>query len=112
MSSSATAELQLGGDVSKFYADPLGFVMYAYPWRRPGLLQQHEGPDQWQRDFLIELGRQVKERSFDGMRACCADPHVRGLGPRHRQERFVRVGYSLDHVNSSAVARHSHREHL
>lgn len=58
--------------------------MYAYPWRRPGLLQQHEGPDKWQRDFLLELGRQVKERRFDGtqpvapIRMCVVSGH--GVG--------------------------------
>jgi len=63
---SSSAEIQLGKDISRFYADPLGFVMYAYPWGRPGLLEKHDGPDDWQRDFLSELGKQVRERNFDG----------------------------------------------
>ena len=62
----AIPELQLAEDISRFYADPLGFVKYAYPWGAPGLLEKYEGPDDWQRDFLIELGRQVRERNFDG----------------------------------------------
>lgn len=66
-SSGNAAEVQLWKDISNFYADPLGFVMYAYPWRRPGLLEKHDGPDTWQRNFLIELGRQVRERHFDGL---------------------------------------------
>ena len=61
------AEVQLWKDISNFYADPFGFVKYAYPWRRPGFLEQHDGPDTWQREFLIELGRQVRERKFDGL---------------------------------------------
>jgi hypothetical protein len=65
LSSSSLAQVQLGNDIAKFYADPLGFVMYAYPWRRSGLLQQHEGSDMWQRDFLLELGRQIRGRKFD-----------------------------------------------
>jgi len=60
-------ELQVAEDLSRFYADPLGFVMYAYPWGQPGILEHHDGPDDWQRDFLIELGEQVKERNFDGI---------------------------------------------
>jgi hypothetical protein len=60
--------LQLGDDLSQYYADPLGFVNFAYPWGRPGLLENHDGPDDLQRSFLIELGRQVRERAFDGMR--------------------------------------------
>jgi len=61
------AEVQLWKDISKFYADPLGFVMYAYPWGKPGILEKHDGPDKWQREFLIELGNQVRERKFDGL---------------------------------------------
>src|SRR5215467_14066735 len=61
------AEVQLWKDISNFYADPLGFVMYAYPWGKPGLLEKHFGPDVWQRACLIEIGRQVKERPFDGV---------------------------------------------
>jgi hypothetical protein len=59
-------------------------VKYAYPWGQPGLLERHEGPDDWQRDFLLELGRQVRERNFDGMqpvapiRMCVASGH--GVG--------------------------------
>jgi hypothetical protein len=64
---SSSAELQLGKDIARFYADPLGFVMYAYPWQRPGLLEKYDGPDDWQRDFLTELGKQVRERNFDGV---------------------------------------------
>ena len=60
-------ELQLAQDIAGFYADPLGFVMYAYPWGQPGLLEHHDGPDVWQRDFLTELGKQVRERKFDGL---------------------------------------------
>jgi hypothetical protein len=80
----SSAELQLGKDISSFYADPHGFVMYAYPWRRAGLLAQHDGPDEWQREFLIELGKQVRQRGFDGLqpvapiRMCVVSGH--GIG--------------------------------
>jgi hypothetical protein len=61
-------DLQLADDVAQFYADPLGFVMWAYPWGQAGtVLEKHDGPDKWQRDFLIELGKQVKQRNFDGV---------------------------------------------
>jgi len=76
--------LQLAEDIARFYADPLGFVMYAYPWGQTGRLELHQGPDVWQKDFLISLGRQVKERKFDGLnpvapiRMCVASGH--GVG--------------------------------
>jgi hypothetical protein len=52
--------------MARFYAEPLGFVMYAFPWGSPGLLAKHDGPDTWQREFLTELGQEVKKRNFDG----------------------------------------------
>lgn len=65
-------ETQLHEDIAEFYADPYGFVLYAFPWGEPGPLAQFDGPDVWQREFLEELGRQVKERGFDGALAVMA----------------------------------------
>ena len=34
---------------AEFYNDPLGFVMFAFPWGVPGtILADHDGPDEWQ----------------------------------------------------------------
>lgn len=41
-------------DVAKFHADPLGFVLYAFPWGE-GELADHAGPDDWQRDVLTKI---------------------------------------------------------
>jgi hypothetical protein len=60
------ADRDLAQDMAKFYADPLGWVMYAFPWGCPGLLAKHEGPDIWQREFLTDLGAEVLARNFDG----------------------------------------------
>lgn len=66
----ATAEispdLMLAEEVSRFYADPLGFVLFAYPWGEPGPLENEQGPDDNQREFLNSLGEEVKARKFDG----------------------------------------------
>jgi len=61
-----TAEEQLAEDIAGFYADPLGFVLYSYPWGELGPLEKHDGPDKWQREFLIALGERVKANAFDG----------------------------------------------
>jgi hypothetical protein len=64
---SSKNDLVLAEDLARFYDDPLGFVLYAYPWGQPGtMLEHHSGPDLWQREFLIELGEEVKKRKFDG----------------------------------------------
>lgn len=60
---------QLADLMVEFYADPLGFVLFAFPWGERGALEEHDGPDEWQRQFLTDLGNHVKERKFNG-----ADP--------------------------------------
>ena len=60
------AEGNLVDEIAKYYADPLGFVLFAYPWGEPGELKLFTGPDDWQRELLESVGKQVKERGFDG----------------------------------------------
>jgi len=52
--------------MAEFYADPLGFVLFAYPWGQPGPLEAESGPDDNQREFLTSLGEEVLARRFDG----------------------------------------------
>jgi hypothetical protein len=67
MTPSIDYETELHNTVSEFYADPLGFVMFAWPWGvAGGPLEHSTGPDENQRAFLVDLGRQVKARAFDG----------------------------------------------
>lgn len=59
---------QLADELVAFYADPLGFVRFAYPWGEPdGPLQDEEGPDANQQEFLNALGEEVRQRGFDGV---------------------------------------------
>lgn len=58
-------EENLAGAISDFYADPLGFVKFAYPWGQ-GELENFEGPDEWQVALLNYVGAQVRERKFNG----------------------------------------------
>lgn len=66
MINKAEIERQLHSEVARYYADPLGFVMFAFEWGT-GELLGHDGPDVWQRDFLIEIGKEVIERGFNGV---------------------------------------------
>ena len=54
--------------MSEFYADPLGHVLFSYPWGLPGPLE-HREPDPWQVGYLVELGQEVKARGFNGVDA-------------------------------------------
>jgi len=63
----ANIDLELAEQIQRFYADPLGFVMMAYPWGQPGTELEHEsGPDDLQKQFLLDLGKEVAARAFNG----------------------------------------------
>jgi hypothetical protein len=76
------ADLDLAKEVAQFYDDPLGFVMFAYPWDTDPALRVVElpagyrgryaskyGPDRWACEILDEIGEAVRERGFDGISA-------------------------------------------
>lgn len=99
----------------RFYDDPLGFVMFAYPWKTDKSLQlvklpekyrerfpDYEfGPDLWACEFLEELGEEVKKRGFNGrdpvapIREAVASGH--GIGKGHR------LDIQVDTPNGRAV---------
>jgi hypothetical protein len=62
-----TPDEELAEFVGQFYADPLGFVEACYPWGEPGPLKDHTGPDDWQREVLVEIGGEVARRGFNGI---------------------------------------------
>lgn len=43
-------------ELAEFSKDPLGFVLFAFPWGEPGELAEQEGPQPWQEKLLEELG--------------------------------------------------------
>ena len=78
-------ELQLAHKVGEFRNNPLGFVLFAYPWGQPGELEDYDGPDEWQREVLDEIGRQVRERAFNGTDPVAPGPRGDRIRPRHRE---------------------------
>jgi hypothetical protein len=50
--------------ITGFRHDPLGFVLGAFDWGQ-GELEQYDGPDQWQRDLLDDLGRRLFAGEID-----------------------------------------------
>lgn len=80
MASPAELDQALAEDLAGFYADPLGFVMYAFPWDSDASLQLVKlsepwasrygcefGPDAWACEFLESVGAEVVAREFDGV---------------------------------------------
>ena len=59
-------DLELAETCSKFYSDPLGFVLWAFDWDL-GDLEGFDGPDDWQVDVLSLLGDLVVDGDFDGV---------------------------------------------
>jgi hypothetical protein len=59
-SSPLNVETELEEAAGRFYADPKGFVMYAFPWGEPGELESEVGPDKWQAAFLEGIAKEIK----------------------------------------------------
>lgn len=61
-------EAILADNSAKYYDDPLGWVMWAFDWGY-GDLKGFDGPDEWQKKWLVNLGKSIKSRNFDGVKA-------------------------------------------
>lgn len=47
--------------LARFQNDPLGFVMWAFPWGEAGTsLEDELGPEEWQREQLIRIGKRLQ----------------------------------------------------
>ncbi len=61
-------DIELADELTQFYDDPYGFVLFAFPWGETGTsLHGFSGPDNWQKDVLNDIGEAVKERKFNGV---------------------------------------------
>jgi hypothetical protein len=50
--------------IGTYTYDPLGFVMFAYPWGQEGSKLAHRtGPEDWQREFLATLGQHMRDNA-------------------------------------------------
>lgn len=57
-------EQQLIAQIFEFRDDPLGFVLFAFPWGRPNTpLEHHKGPRQWQRDALTQIQKHIQDNN-------------------------------------------------
>lgn len=57
MSKQAEHELELRAQIGNMRHDPLGFVLFAFPWGVPGgPLADKAGPQAWQAEELIQIG--------------------------------------------------------
>jgi len=90
----ADPELMLAAEMGRFYDDPLGFVLFAFPWDSdPSLrvvrLQEPWaskygcafGPDAWSCELLEDIGARVRANAFDGVHA--VDPLQYAIASGH-----------------------------
>ena len=104
------AELDLAKDLAEFFADPLGYVMYIFPWSTYGPIQLVElqppykerfpsckyGPDVWACEFLDDLGVEIKARKFDGHEA--VDPIQMATASGHGIGKSVLVAWLIKFI--------------
>ncbi len=74
---SATALREIAADLARFHGDPLGFVLWAFPWGR-GELALHPGPDVWQVDVLARVRAELARGAGGILRFAVAAGH--GVG--------------------------------
>ena len=74
------SEADLIADIGAFTHDPLGYVLYVFPWGEPGPLQNEAGPRTWQRELLEHVGNQLRSglTTGDAIQAAIASGH--GVG--------------------------------
>lgn len=53
-------EHELADEIGAFHDDPLGFVLFAFPWSEPGELADAPGPREWQRETLQIIGERIR----------------------------------------------------
>lgn len=78
-------ERELIADIARFAADPVGFVLFVFPWGKAGTrLHDQPGPDVWQVDVLVALaealhaGEKVDEAARAAIKIAVASGH--GIG--------------------------------
>lgn len=69
---------QIVEDIAEFYADPLGYVLYAFPWGEPGPLEDFTGPDIWQSEQLDRVGKAFRDKPDTNIQEAIASGH--GIG--------------------------------
>ena len=53
----ADFDTALHREIGAFRYDPLGYVMFAFPWGLPHTpLADETGPEEWQREVLVRIG--------------------------------------------------------
>jgi hypothetical protein len=106
------AQAELARDIGGFYADPLGFVMYAYPWATDPEIQVVElqepyasrynckyGPDEWACRVLDQIGKEVRKRAATGLKT--VSPLQFAIASGHGIGKSAMVGWLVNWIMST-----------
>lgn len=75
--------------LASFSHDPMGLVMFLFPWATPGTaLENESGPDDWQREEMEAIGEHLRQTPHEPFRSSTASGH--GIG-------------KLNHYNDLAI---------
>lgn len=92
---------EIVADLGSFTHDPLGFVLWAFPWGVPGtLLANEDGPDVWQREQLSAIGRDLRADPFKLIQDATASAH--GIG-KTTQVAWLVLWAIMTHENTRGV---------
>lgn len=102
----------LAEDMGRFYADPLGFVLYAYDWENDKSIQvcklaspwnliygDQWGPDAWACEVLDDIAKKVRANAFDGLHP--VDPIRMAVASGHGIGKSALVAWLVDWIMST-----------
>ena len=88
-------------DLGSFTHDPLGFVLWAFPWGQPGtLLADETGPDDWQCEQLKAIGDSLRADPFQLIQDATASGH--GIG-KSTEVSWLILWSLMTHENTRGV---------
>ena len=72
------SDVQLAKEMGRFFYDPLGYVLFMFPWGKGRL--KGRTLEKWQVKYLTNLGEAVKSNNFDGLMSVEATCFATGSG--------------------------------
>ena len=96
-------QLAIARDIAHFVNDPLGFVLYAYPWGKPGtpLEDFPDGPDAWHRELFVELAKHVTANIFNRENKLPQVPYQCAVASGHGVGKSACVAWLIDWLMST-----------
>jgi hypothetical protein len=92
------ADLALLAEMGARANSPLDWVDFSFPWGS-GELERFDGPDTWQKKFLVDLGEEITDRGFDGFETVL--PVLQAVGSGHGVGKSALVAWLILFIMST-----------